>query len=96
MLSRTKGRLLAVIAFIAFVRCDDPFTEVILTTRLRADAPPGQNEQVMYDMCTHLGEEKQRPEDALKVTFIDKDGNESEQIVRCETVRKRFKPQNKN
>lgn len=88
-----RGRFsFAVIALAAFVGCSGPGTDIILTTRLPVEAAPGENERLMYEMCTHLGKQKERPEDALKVAFVNNSGIVSERIVRCEEVRKRFKP----
>lgn len=88
-----KGRLsFAVVAFAAFVGCRGPGTDVILTTRLPVKAPSGQNEGIMYSMCTDMGKQKERPQDALKVGFVtDKGELVSERVVHCEKVRKAFR-----
>lgn len=89
---RRRTTFVGAMTLLALVGCNGEGTDIILTTRLPMDAPPGQNEQVMYDMCTHLGKEKERPEDALKVKFVDSNGVESERIIRCESVRRKHKP----
>ena len=72
----------AVIAIAGFVGCGGDTTRIILTTRLPAGAPPGENERVMYAMCTNMGKEKEDPSDALKVTFVKPNGEaESEKTL---------------
>ena len=76
----------------AVVGCRGPGTDVILTTRLRMSAPPGQNAGIIYDMCTNMGRQKERPEDAVKVGFTSDTGDLiSERIIRCEKVRQAFR-----
>jgi hypothetical protein len=46
----------------------------------------------MYSMCTDMGKQKERPQDALKVGFVtDKGELVSERVVHCEKVRKAFR-----
>ena len=88
---RRGGYPVGVIALVAFVGCGGPGTDIIATTRLPANAPRGQNEGLIYAMCTERGKQKERPEDALKVAFVNDTGIVSERIVRCEKVRKAFR-----
>jgi hypothetical protein len=87
--SRRRTILVAILAVAGLVGCGHK-PEIILTTHLPIDAPPGQNEQLMFAMCTepsHPG-----PDDALRVGFVNGRGIVFEQTVRCEIVRRKYKP----
>jgi len=78
-------------ALMAGVGCRGPGTDIILPTRLPMSAPPGQNAGILYDMCTDMGKKKECPQDAVKVGFINENGEVvSERIVRCDRIRKAF------
>lgn len=64
--------------------------DIILITVLPIDAPEGQNESLMYAMCTDPPH--QRPDDALRVRFVNDRGVVFEQTVRCEIARRKYKP----
>jgi len=92
MNGRGIGLYFAVFACTSFIGCGGAGTDIITTTHLPLKGPPGQNEGIIYDMCTSMGRQKERPQDALKVGFVNDKGEVvSERIIRCQPVRKAFR-----
>ena len=58
--------LFTAIALAAFLGCDGK-PSIVITTALPIDAPPGQNERLLYIMCNDVGRHKN---DHIKVIYV--------------------------
>src|SRR5258708_39838233 len=87
------GRRLLLFAVISLLAGCHRRSASVMETRLPAGAPAGENEQLMYAMCTGRGTENGAPADLLKVTYYKPGGaTASTRTYKCSEVRKNYKP----